>query len=374
MFLGYARYPYIRYTTHNVTRSLPGNAQVLVKVGDEVRPEKIVGIGKKSAGFRTVDATSVLGVQAKDLKNHLNKTVGSYINKGEVIAQRSSLMGIQKKELKSPVDGILRHINDQTGVLTLEYRPEEMRVVSGVKGTVTEIDPQKNEITISTNVLEVHGSLGIGKRREGSIHVVGQPDLPLSEKQIDPTWENKIVVGGSLLTKQVLYHCVALKVQGIVVGGIHWEDFATLIGTRGRFEDIGISVIVTEGFGNLPIPIKLFEQLQSFEGKFSFVWGGTARLLIPHQEVSGAKPQEHIDSPTRYTRLTEGMRVRLLTLERGGDFGTIRQLVEDTYLPSGIRTSTAQVELYNGETIRVPTTELEVVPETSDVVTTSVTG
>jgi hypothetical protein len=68
------------------------------------------------------------------------------------------------------------------------------------------------------------------------------------------------------------------------------------------------------------------------------------------------------------------MRVRLLTLERGGDFGTIRQLVEDTYLPSGIRTSTAQVELYNGETIRVPTTELEVVPETSDVVTTSVTG
>lgn len=363
MFLGYARYPFSRYTMHHVTRSLTEGAQVLVKVGEEVRPEKIVGIGKKSAGFRTLDAAAALKVPPQDVKKYLIKMTGSYINKGEVIAQRSIALGLRSKQLKSPVDGVLQQMNEQTGILTLEYRPEELRVVSGVKGVVSNIDPHKNEITISTNVVEVHGALGIGQRREGSIHVVRQPDLPLSEKQIDPTWENKIVVGGSLLTKQVLYHCVALKVQGIVVGGIHWEDFSTLIGSRGRFEDIGISVIVTEGFGNLPIPPKLFESLQANEGKFSFIWGGMARLLIPHQDTEGAKPQKHIHAQARYARLTEGMRVRLLTLNRRGEFGTIRQLSEDTYLGSGIVAPAAHIELYNGETALVPITGIEVIPD-----------
>ncbi|MCA9397805.1 hypothetical protein KC573_03165 [candidate division WWE3 bacterium] len=360
MFLGYTKDSYYRYTTHTINRSLPPNAQILVKVGDVVRPEKIVGIGRKSAGFRNIDAAKVLGVPSNELSQYVTKTPGSYVNKGEVLGEKKSLLGIKNKPLISPADGILSDINTDNGVISLEYMPEELRVVAGVSGTVTEIDPNGPEITIKTDVLEVKGALGLGKRREGSIHIVGQPDLPLSEKQIGPTWENKIIVGGSLLTRQVLYHCVALKVQGIITGGMHWEEYASLIGSRGRFEDIGISIILTEGYGNLPMSPKLFQKLQEYEGKFSFIWGGSARLMLPDQKAK-ERTEFTTEEISKYVVLEEGMKVRLMTLDHHGEFGTIKKLDEQVHLENGVITDVATIELYNGETKVVPATSFEVI-------------
>ncbi|MCA9390046.1 hypothetical protein KC571_01470 [candidate division WWE3 bacterium] len=358
MLLGYVRRPHYQYTTHTVTRSLPGRAQILVKVGDAVRPEKIVGIGRKSAGFRNIDAAQILHVKPHELKALISKTPGSYITKGEILGIKKGVLGFKPRNLISPVDGILSSLNEQTGVITVEYMPEEIRVVSGVSGVVTDIEPQSPEISIQTKVLEVKGMLGLGKHREGGIHVVGRPDLPLSEKQIDPTWENKIIVGGSLITKQVLYHCVALKVQGIVTGGMHWEEFSSLIGSRGRFEDIGISLILTEGYGNLPMSASLHSKLEGYEGKFSFIWGGSSKLIIPDQasDESQKSSQEF-----EYIPLSVGMKVRLLTLDHHGEFGTINELSENQELENGVITDTATVELYNGENKIIPITSFEVV-------------
>lgn len=356
MSLGYIRKPYYQHSVHSITRTLPTTSQILVKVGDEVRPEKIVGLGRKSAGFRNIDAAEVLNVKPKELKKLLTKTIGSYVNKGESLGGKKGTLGVGKKNLISPVDGIMTALDETTGIITLEYMPEEVRVVSGVNGTVTNIDPEAPEITIQTKVLEVKGALGLGKRREGGIHIVGQPDLPLSEKQIDPTWENKIIVGGSLLTKQVLYHCVALKVQGIVTGGMHWEEFSSLVGSRGRFEDIGISIVLTEGYGNLSMAPGLFKKLQTYEGKFSFIWGGSSKLIIP--DVAEAPTPGHA---LEFISLAEGQRVRLLTLDHHGELGVISQLNEGTVLDNEIKTDTAVITLNNGETLVLPTTSIEVI-------------
>ena len=45
MLLGYVRRPHYQYTTHTVTRSLPGRAQILVKVGDTIAIEQaLIGL------------------------------------------------------------------------------------------------------------------------------------------------------------------------------------------------------------------------------------------------------------------------------------------------------------------------------------------
>ncbi len=360
MFVTYIRKPYYHHTVHSVKRSMPPQSQILVKVGDELRPEKIVGIGRKSVGFRRVNAAQQLAIKPADLPKHMTKLQGSYVNKGDVLAEQKQLFGARTKKVLSPIKGVIQAIDATSGVITLNYEPEELRIVSGVYGTVSEVDPEEYIVTIKTNVLEVNGIIGIGNRREGSLHFVGQPDLPLSEKQVEQSWENKIIVGGSLLTRKVLYHCIALKVQGIITGGMHWEDYAALVGSRGRFEDVGISIILTEGFGNIPFSSKLHEYLHAYEGQFSFVEGATSKLVIPD---NGDTPRDKRHHHGSYAVLDVGMRVRMHTLTHHGDFGHVKELRENSKLENGIMTHVAIVELHDTSVLEVPVTCLEIVEE-----------
>lgn len=360
MFITYRRLPQYKHTVHSVKRTMPQDSQILVKIGDEVRPEKIVGIGRKSVGFRRINAAEQLGVKPEELKEHVTKMPGSYVNKDDVIAENKKMFGLRASQVVSPIKGVIYSVDEATGVITMNYEPEEIRIVSGVHGTVSDIDPDEYTVTMKTNVLELTGRVGLGNRREGSIHLVGQPDLPISEKQIEASWENKIIVGGSLITRKVLYHCIALKVQGIVTGGMHWEDYASLVGSRGKFEDVGISIILMEGYGNMPLSKELFDYLHQYQGKFSFIEGATNKLVVPD---SGDIPRAKGTSERVYGTLEEGTPVKLLTLQGRGESGTIKELHENVKLENGITTDTATVVSYNGTEVEVPVSSLEIVKD-----------
>lgn len=358
MFITYRRLPQYRHTVHSVKRTLPQDSQILVKIGDEVRPEKIVGIGRKSVGFRRIDAAEQLGVKPSEVKEYVTKMPGSYVNKDDVIAENKKMLGLRTAQVLSPIKGVVLSVDETTGVITMNYEPEELKIVSGVHGTVSDIDPNEFMVTMKTNVLEITGRVGLGNRREGSVHLVGQPDLPISEKQVESSWENKIIVGGSLITRKVLYHCIALKVQGVVTGGMHWEDYAALAGSRGKFEDVGISIILMEGYGNMPLSRELFDYMHQFEGKFSFIEGAANKLVIPDSsDVQRTKQR----SERTYGTLDEGTVVKLLTLQRRGESGTIKELHENVRLENGLTADTATVVTYDGSEIDVPVSSLEIV-------------
>jgi len=329
-----------------------------VKIGDEVRPEKIVGLGRKSVGFRRINASEQLGIKPSDLKESVTKMPGSYVNKGDVIAENKKMFGLRKAQVISPIKGVILSIDEKIGVITMNYEPEELKIVSGVHGTVSDIDPDEPTVTMKSSVLELSGRVGLGNRREGAIHLVGQPDLPISEKQVEPSWENKIIVGGSLITRKVLYHCIALKVQGIVTGGMHWEDYAALVGSRGKFEDVGISLILMEGYGNMPLSKELFDYMHQYEGKFSFIEGAVAKLVVP--DTSDIQRTKR-GSERVYGTLEEGTPVKLLTLQRRGESGTIKELHENVKLENGLITDTATVVTYDGSEVDVPVSSLEIV-------------
>jgi hypothetical protein len=88
------------------------------------------------------------------------------------------------------------------------------------------------------------------------------------------------VVGGAFAGAEVLARARAVGVKGIVVGGMHDKDLRALLGydlgvAITGTENVGFTLILTEGFGRIPMAGKTFELLKKLEGRKACVSGAT---------------------------------------------------------------------------------------------------
>jgi len=352
--------PKILYT---VNRVLAGAGRIFVKVGQEVAPHDIIGEGKKPSGFRSFSLPELLKITPEQAKKCLTKVLGSQVYENEVLAEVDKLWGLKKIQFRAPQEGVLRDFNEQTGFLTFEYPPKLVRVPAGVSGKVSEIIP-KNEVKIESVVAKIHGRLGSGKTREGVLAVLGEPDIPLQPEQIDSSLSGKIVVGGSLLTKEVLYKVLAVRCQGVIAGGISWRDFWEITGQRGALEDVGITVLVLEGFGSLAIQKEVYEFLKEHEGRYCILDGSDASAVVPLgtmekdlKGVGGVKEERE----GRFGILSQGLRVRILVPPHMHQFGKIMEILEkEEELASGILVQCCKVETREG-IVEVPVRNVEII-------------
>lgn len=365
----YSHTSIIPKTLHTVIRVLPGDGRILVKVGQEVEPHDIVGEGKKQSGFRSFSLPELLKITPQQAKKCLIKVVGSQVYQGEVLAKVEKLWGLKKLEFHAPQEGILRGFNEETGVLTFEYPPKFVRVPAGVSGKVFEIVPKK-EVRIESVVAKIHGRLGSGKMREGALSVLGEPDIPLQPEQINGSLSGKILVGGSFASKEVLYKALAVRCQGVIVGSINWRHFWEVTGQRGGVEDVGFTLLVTEGFGGLQMEKEVYGFLKENEGRYCILDGAEKDAIVPLAQtellaekgkrgIKGIKKEERKED--RFGVLEESLRVRILVPPYMHKFGKIVEISEEeSELTSEIFVKTCKVQI-GDEVVEVPVRNVEII-------------
>lgn len=90
----------------------------------------------------------------------------------------------------------------------------------------------------------------------------------------------------------------AVGVAGLVVGGIHDEDLRALLGydlgvAITGTEQVGFTLILTEGFGTIPMAAKTFKLLVAHAGRQASISGATqirAGVIRPEVIVPDATP------------------------------------------------------------------------------------
>lgn len=191
----------------------------------------------------TVNLSKLLNIKPKHLKNRLKFKVGDFIEKGQTLINISK----DKFVYKSPTTGILKNINTNIGTICIDYNIKPIQLKSFVKGKVVNIiDKLAADIEINGTIL--YGVIGFGNETTGMIKLI--------KKEINKSFENKIAISFSRITKETLEKCVKFKLSGIVAPSIHsydWVDFIGKeigIGITGD-EDIPFTFILTEGFGNI---------------------------------------------------------------------------------------------------------------------------
>lgn len=333
-----------------IQRSIPAGANILVSEGDKVTPETILAEGVVSAGQRLLQVAKILGVNKHKVKKHLTRKIGDKIFKNEVLARKEGLFGLGKKVVTSSIDGEVMAITSEGDVM-VKFLPEQVRVVSGARGKILQI--KKDELVIETLVHKVFGVVGTGRIREGIIKIAAKPNEFILESNINGDDQNKILVGGASIGRSALEKAVKSGVRGIVVGGINYADFLSF----GVGSDVGFTLVVTEGFGILPMGEDIFNKVKESEGYFGFVDGKSSSLSIP---VMAEFKEKLKIRPVKWREPKANDLVRVLDEQRGELVGTLISIEGEKTTDYGVKTQMAVIELKLGK-IQTPLANLEIV-------------
>ncbi|MFP3904262.1 MAG: hypothetical protein ACLFWB_08495 [Armatimonadota bacterium] len=354
-------------------RRLPLPGEVHVEVGDEVTAGDIVASTELPGRVQTVNIAHELNCQPDEIERYVIKDVGEAVEPNEIIAESRALWGLFHSFVRAPVQATIESISATTGQVLLRGKPRPVKMDAYVDGTVVEIHENEG-VTIEAHCSLVQGIFGIGGERHGELvlGVVG-PDEPLTAQKVEQhAAPGCVLVGGSSLQQDALDLAREREVAAVVTGAMDSDIIDTIlhgdlgVGITGQ-EDIPVTVIITEGFGELSMSEHAFEILESLAGHMASVSGITqirAGVIRPEVIVSG-RGVAHVDSGAE-AELQMGVG-SMIRLTRAPLFGEIAEVVELPAEPQRIETE-AEVRvliarLQDGRKVTVPRANVELIQQ-----------
>ena len=340
--MAHAYTPGLRVTARTVLRRerrLPLKGRVLVEVGDAVGPQDVVARTELPGNVQTMNLASWLEVDPDRVPQVLRKRVGSDVRAGELLAETQGFFGFARRRVVAPADGFIESVSSVTGQLLLREPATPVEVNAYVRGTVVEVLPDEGVIVETRGAL-LQGIFGVGGETWGAIGVaVDSPEAELTPGRLRPEHRGQVVVGGAFVTHDALMRARELGVAAVVVGGLDDLDLRRLLGhdlgvAITGSEDLGLTLVLTEGFGRIRMSDRAWEVLRARAGRLASVSGATQiragvlrpEVLIPEPDA-GTEPVERDVS----AGLALGSQVRVI---RAPHFGRVGQVVE---LPSDLR-------------------------------------
>ncbi|UJS19757.1 MAG: hypothetical protein L3J18_12725 [Candidatus Brocadia sp.] len=358
-----------KVTSHRV---LPLMGDVVVKKGDILKAEDVVARTHLPGKVHAMNAVNRLGIQPKDLREYMLKKEGDTVQKDEIIAETKPWVKMLKTVLLSPITGTIETISTVTGQILLREPPKPIQVSAYIDGTVIEI-VEKEGVVMETTATLIQGIFGVGGEAVGELVIaVNTPEDTLTADRIVPAHKDKIVVGGAFLRYDAIEKARKVGVKGVIVGGFNDEDLKKLLGydlgvAITGSEEIGLTLILTEGFGQIPIAQKTFDLLQSRSGAKTSINGATQiragvvrpEIIIPYEtSKSGGtetgKPAER--------GMETGDTVRVIRVPYFGKIGRIKAL---PFSPQTIETEATvrilEIGFSDGSTVMVPRANVEMI-------------
>jgi hypothetical protein len=274
------------------TRRIPTQGTVLVNMGELVAPNTVVARGHvPNPEIQEVKFYVDLGVDPERVERYLLKNEGEEVRKNEVIAFRRSFFGLSMRESRSPIEGTIEHFSNITGKALIRGKPIPIEVKAHIPGKVIEVIPKEGAV-IESPAAHIQGVFGIGGETHGMlVTAVKTPDEVVSPDKIHVEHKGKILVGGSLLTLDALEKAVETGVKGVISGGVDQKELTTFLGYEIGVgitgdEESGLTLILTEGFGQHSMDDEIFQLLRSHEGNKACIDGSTQiRLRAIRPEI-----------------------------------------------------------------------------------------
>lgn len=364
-----------RFTIVSKTRRLPIQGEVLAKEGDTVTHDQVVARTQVPGDVQLINAANALGVDPEEIAQFMLKKLKDPVAKDEIFAKRSSFFGLFKSFVKSPVEGTIELVSEVTGQVAIREAYVPVEITAYIPGKVVQVVPREG-VTIRTPAALVQGIFGVGGEAHAELKMVAKsPDETLTPNKIDSSHSGKLLVGGSLVTGEALRKAVVTGVKGIVVGGVEDEDLIKFLGYEigvaitGE-EDIGLTLIITEGFGKMKMPQRTFDLLKSFDGREASINGATQiragvirpEIVIPLADKEAKSMVEDTEAETG--GMTPGTPVRIIRDPYFGAIGQVATLpVELQKAESESDVRVVEVSLEDGRKVIVPRANVEIIEE-----------
>lgn len=360
-------------TTVRKTRRLPLPGKVMVKVGDKVVASDVVARTELPGRVHLLNLANRLGALPDELPGKLIVKIGDKIKTGQVLAESKSFFGLFTSRVESTIDGVIESVSKVTGQAVLREPPSPVEVTAYIDGTVIE-EIESEGVVIETQAALIQGIFGLsGEVRAELIMATSSPDMVLDAKHFAEDYRGKVVVGPSYVTLAGMRRAIEVGVAAVVVGGFAYHDIKELIGydigvaVTGT-ENLGTTLVVTEGFGEIGMATATLELLRSFQGKQVSVTGATQiRAGVIRPEVVHCYEKDetvvHVEGEGHMGEgLVVGAPVRCIRAPYFGRLGTITALpVELKKMDSETMVRVLTVEFSDEGSAIIPRANVEVI-------------
>jgi hypothetical protein len=371
--MGHAYIPGLTVASHSVvrrTRRLPLAGEILVRVGQHVAATDVVGRAVLPGALQPIDAAATLEIAPGELPARMCVPVGATVAQGAALARTRGIWGRFQRELRAPRPGTLESVSAITGQIMLRGPARRAERTAFVPGEVVAVEPNI-AATIEARVGWVQGVFGVGGETFGPLETLeAARDEAFDEDQLQPAHAGKIVVTSGWLTAAAVHRARALGVRGLGAGGIDDADLRAVLGydlgvaVTGD-EDLGLTLMVTEGFGPLRMAPETFALLVEWQGRMASLCGATQiragvvrpELMVPSDDA--ARPADPV-SPA--TGLAVGVRVRAVSGPALGRLGRCTALPgEPARLATGAWVRVLEVEFADGGRALLPHANVELI-------------
>jgi len=361
----------MRYTAR---RLLPISGNVLVKPGDLVDAKQVVAETFMPGDIMPLNLAKLLSMPPGDVPECMLKKEGDRIEAGEPLARTKGIFGKFRTEYKSDVAGTIESISAVTGQVIVRGAPLPVQVKAYLTGRVVEVMPNEG-CAIEADVTFVQGIFGIGGETFGPIRMVcKRHEQELTEDLITPDLKGCVAVGGARVTAHAIERARTAGVSAIISGGIDDADLEAVLGYNlgvaiTGSERIGLTIVITEGFGEIAMARRTFDLLASREGDAAAVNGATqirAGVMRPEIVIPlGTGGRIHQPSSEAAGRLAIGASVRAIRDPYFGLIGRVTALPpEPQTLQSGSKARVLEVTFESGEGVIIPRANVELIEGT----------
>jgi len=358
--------------TYRARRLLPIPGDVLVEEGETVDARTVVARTEMPGDVTPLNMANLLSVPPADVPTCMVVQEGERVEVGQPLARTKGLFGLFKNEQQAKVAGTLESVSNVTGQVMIRGEPIRVETFAFTSGTIEEVLPGEG-VVVTAEVSLIQGIFGIGGEAFGEIQLAcADHEQELTEDLIHADMSGKVIVGGARVTAAAVKRAVDVGAAAIISGGIDDQDLRDFLGydlgvAITGSEKVGLTLIITEGFGEIAMARRTFNLLSMREGAQASVNGATQiragvmrpEIVIP---VDDRVPASTDAAASGGGALEPGTPVRVIRDPYFGLLGEVASLpTEPQVLESGSKARVLAVRFESGREVTVPRANVELI-------------
>ncbi len=348
-------------------RELPLVGELLVAVGDVVSGDQIIARATLEGDLRIVRVAEALGVAPEEISRVMRVGVAGMVGEGDILAEMKGLWGLCRSTVQSPVSGTIEFISATTGHVGVRTPARLLELAAYIPGRVVEVEVGRS-ITIETTATFAQGIFGVGGERTGQLRMLDVPaSQPVMESHIPDDCHGTVLLGGHSPSIEALQRASKLGAVGFVTGSIDDPVLRAYIGydlgvALTGDEAVPMSLIITEGFGSIPMSDRILAALGPVNGSRVSINGATqVRAGAQRPEIIAWVSADAEKMPETARQVLEvGARVRLIRVPYFGLRGVVTALPHELLpLETGALARVLRATLDDGREVVVPRANIE---------------
>lgn len=357
-----------------------GRAQVVIRTNSEVAEDRIA---LPVANFLSLDAAELPGAAVC--------RPGQAVEPGDLLARVSGFRPLGG-EYRSPISGIVESISQLSGVITIVRERKPLVLHAALDGWVERVHPGYGAVVAATGH-RVLGVLGLGGKSWGTLTCLAQTQVP--DQPPDGAAGQILAVPGHV-NEAFLSACRTAGVRGVIAASTGARGLESFLGRPLAAEIVTgpgtlslsaeeapgagegpaggnrvispMTVIITEGFGRLPMDGPTWQTLAGHAGRMVLLDGltqiraGVVRpsVMLPTGPVTPPAVLATTESGADLEPLAVGQRVRVVRHPHFGLYGTVVELPSGlTRLETEVEARVLTIQMDDGRRVKVAEANVE---------------